>query len=240
MPLSPADRIAGEMIIGGYPRAEAGTAAALEIPSRDVLLRGTRLSVQPPGGKQVADSGVGRRVAGELGGLLGGWFAGDAAHYIRLYDGLISEELREYHRGGGMAVREDGPGEAFYYLAAAAPPWQVQVVGEPETFHCVFLGRLLTQSEAIGEGGHPLARPLGEVTSLLVKAAPHVARLEFDDRSAGHAENVFDTYLVNAEAGVTVKAGVRMRLAEGAAAFEGPEAYFYGIRINIDLRRQDA
>src|SRR5262249_21418914 len=107
-----------------------------------------------------------------------------------------------------------------------------------ETFHSIFLGHPLAASKAVDRGGHPLVRPVGAIDSLLVKAVPAVALYPFADRTTEHAQKVFDTYLLDAATRGIVKAGVRMRLAEGGVAFRGPQAYFYGIRINIDLRQK--
>ncbi len=163
-------------------------------------------------------------------------FTEDLEPYIELYDGLASERScpDDFSRGA-----EDRGGEfeaPYYYLAFFRSGWQVQVVGRRAIFHCVFLGHELSESAAVGAGGHPIARPLGPVDSLLAKAAPRIARQHLDDYSAAHAENVFDAWLENTGAGLIVKAGVRMRLTINANSLQS-KGYFYGVRINFDLRR---
>ena len=119
------------MVIGVVSFSEMGTPVAIDVPSKENLLQGTDLSVLKPGGNQITDPDLTQRIADELERLLGGWFAGDLTSYIQLYDSLVSLQLQEYYRAGGMGDHLDEPEEAFYNLAFAVPPWQVQVVGEP-------------------------------------------------------------------------------------------------------------
>lgn len=235
-PLTPADRVEEEMVIGGFPFSEAETTAAIDVPSRERLLKGTQLSVLTPSGGQITDPALVRQIDTELEQLLGGWFTGDLEDHIELYDSLVSLQTREYYQSGGMTIQWDEPSEAFYYLAFQVSPWQVQVVGEPGVFHAVFLGHLLTQSEAIGPGGHPRVHPVGAIEPVLAQAVPNIAQRSLVDETDQHAQNVFDTYLV--DSGLVVKSGVRMRLAEGGIMAPAEQNHFYGIRINVDLRQK--
>ncbi|MCW5854390.1 MAG: hypothetical protein KIT87_30250, partial [Anaerolineae bacterium] len=112
--------------------------------------------------------------------------------------------------------------------------WLVLGVGEPNVFHCIFLGHALTEQQALQGPGSPAARPLGPVTTLLAQAAPYLMRQKMTDRTADHALNVFDTYLEGDK--LKVKGGVRMRLSKDGSNPPGGPAYFYGIRINLDRR----
>jgi hypothetical protein len=208
LPLPASERIANEMIIGVYPASETErpTTASVQALSKETVLLGTKLCVPLPAGKPISDPDQKQRIADELRQYFGGWFENDLTPYIQLHDD-------------------------FYYLAFCSPPFQVQCIGAAQAFHAVFIARRLTESEAVGEGGHPRFRPLGEVDSLLRRVAPEIAAQSLTDRTAEHASNVFDAYLTD-DRGVIVKAGVRLCLTEAGELFPGPEAYFYGLRIN--------
>ena len=117
-------------------------------------------------------------------------------------------------------------------MAFAEDPWLVQAVGELDDFFCVSFLHPLREAEALGEGGHPRARPLGDVRELLAGAAPALLEHNLVDGSQEQPSNVFDTYLFGGT--TTVKAGVRVRFAEPGAAADG-HAYHYGVRIDVDL-----
>ena len=232
--LSPIERIEEESIMGLYPLSEAESLAAMAFPSIDTLLRGASLAVQKPGGDQRDHPGTARDVTRELERLLGGWFKSDLFPYVQCYDDLISRQIREGYRHTGVVLPENDLPVAFYYLAFQVPAWQIQAVGALDTFHCIFLGHLLEQTEALREGGHPVVRPLGPIKPLMARATPTLLRRHLADHTAEHAINVFETYL--ADDRITVKAGVRMRLAAGGTLVSNEKRYFYGIRINLDLR----
>lgn len=232
--LTSAERIAEEMVIGIFPHSEMQTTAALEIASKESLLRGTSLTIKKPGGKQIVKGALVRQLEQELCTFLGGWFCNDLTSYVGFYDDLIPQSHREQYHKSGVVIPEGKSNEAFYYLVFSVPPWQVQAVGNAGIFHAIFLGRLLSQSQALGKGDHPKVRPIGTIESVLAEAAPNFDLKRLADTTSEHAANVFDTYLV--DKGSVVKAGVRMRLEEGGKAFQGEKSYFYGIRINIDLK----
>ena len=232
-PLPPAERITEEMVIGIYPQSETDSTAALDVPSRRALLRGTRLSLPKPAGNHVENDELRSTIAAELKDLLGGLFGGDIASYIELFDSLVSQEQRDAYAKSNIPIAWDEPEKAFYYLAFAVSPWQIQAVGEPGVFHCVFFGLPLQSEEAIGAGGHPLVHPAGAIDPLLVDLAPSVSQHSFRDASAEHATNLFDTYLISDDPGIIIKAGVRLRVTQADQT-----SYFYGIRINIDLSQR--
>lgn len=233
-PLAANDWIEDETVIGLYSGSETESTSAMDVPSRDSLLQGVRLMAPRPGGAIVADAALSRRISDELGQQLGGWFAQDLTPYLQLHDSLLSREERDRFRQGGMTIPEENTKTAYYSLAFEKDGWRVQGIGELGVFHAVSLGRPLTQAEALGAGGHVIPRPLGSVESVISGAAPKIATRNLADRSGEHAPNVFDTYLVDQQ--VKVKGGVRMRLARGGEASSDVAPYFYGIRINMDLR----
>lgn len=233
-PLPLEQRIEGESIIGIYPFSEAETTAAIDLPSADSLLRGVSLMVSRLAGELLSDPPLAQLISNELKYLLGGWFNQDLTPYIQLHRSLISPEVRERYRIGGMTIQWDKPKTAFYYMAFEVTPWQVQAVGELNVFHCVSIGHMLTESKAIREGGHPSFRPLGSIEPLLIEATPNLPLRQLSDHSSEHTTNVFDTYLKNAE--ITVKSGIRMNIAKHGTVVATEHSYHYGIRINIDLR----
>ncbi|MEQ8972096.1 MAG: hypothetical protein RIE73_17085 [Coleofasciculus sp. C1-SOL-03] len=233
-PLPLTDRINKESIIGIFPFSEAQTTAAINLPSIDSLLKGVGLMVSSIDGEEITDPDLAKRISDELGHLLGGWFAQDLTPYIKLHKSLVSDDVQDSYRRGGMTITWDEPKTAFYYMAFEVPPWQVQAVGEVGVFHSVSIGRSLSQTEAIREGGHPAVHPVGSIEPLLAQATPKLLLKEFSDHSADHATNVFDTYLQRP--GLTIKSGVRQRLVDGKAEISSGQPYHYGIRINLDLR----
>lgn len=219
--LPPAARFDEELVIGSYPLEEEDTTASQPVLSVERLLHGTRLTVPAPRGELVHRSPT--AILRALGKRLGGWFTTDLAPHLTLHRSLASGPERESFRRGGMAISWDQPRVAFYGLAFLAGEWQVQGAGDPGAFHCVFLGRRLSQEQALGEGGHPRRRPAGPIETLLGEAAPNLQLAAFRDSAPLHAPNVFDVYL---EKGQTrIKAGVRMA---------GDGRYFYGIRIQVE------
>jgi hypothetical protein len=233
-PLPVAERIQEESIIGLVPFSEFSSTAALDVPSIDGLLRGTSLMAPSIGEEDLSDPALVKRISDQVGQFLRGWFAQDLAPYIQLHSSLVPLQLREYYQRSGMNITPDEPTTAYYYMAFKVPPWQVQAVGQLDTFHCISLGRFLAQSEALQEGGHPAFRPLGPVESLLAQAALNLPLQLLIDHSTEHATNVYDTYLERQ--GTTVKAGVRQNLNGGGKAASSERTYYYGVRINLDLR----
>jgi len=225
------ERITAEMVVGAFPFAEIQSTAAVQLPSRTTLLRGTSLVVARPGGERVQDGALVPQIAAELARTFGGWFERDLAGWIALYDRLLSRALEQHYTGGGMRITIDTPERAFYDLSFAVPPWQVQAVGEPDVLHAVFLAHPLSRAEALAASGQPNRRPLGEIMAVLREAAPTIAAQPLVDQTDRHASNVFDTYLTNET--TVIKAGVRMlALAEGDQASAAPP-FFYGVRINV-------
>lgn len=232
-PLSPADRINQEMVIGLFPGSETESTDEIDLISRKSLFQGIRLVAPSIGGAQVINPDLTKRISDELRQRIGGLFAQDIIPYIRLYDSLISHEEREIYRQGGMIITWDETETAFYSMGFQADSWQVQAVGELEVFHCISLSHFLTRDEALQKGGFPSVRPLGSIEPLLSQSMPNLPLKQLIDHSAKHASNVFDVYLKGAY--VTIKAGVRMRIIDGEAGFPGEKSYFYSIRINLDL-----
>lgn len=239
----PADaRIECELVLGGYvtkvPTATRSfMTAAINLPSRKWILEGDSLTVYRPQGNFIDNATLTKRISEELGAVFGGWFTQDLTAYIQLHDGLVSDETKERYRSGGMTIDWDEPQAAFYYLEFEASPWQVQGIGELGQFHVIFLGRFISAEEAVGPGGHPLHRPLGAIDAVLSSATPCVMEQAFADLSEAYF-NVFDFYLEREM--TTVKAGVRQRLDEaGNTVASQDQSYFYGIRVNVDLRERE-
>lgn len=234
-PLPVAYHIDEEMVIGIYSLSEAGTSAAINLISRESLLKGVDLMVPSIEGNQLTNPRLVKRISKELAILLGGWFAQDITPFIKLHDSLIAQQVEEYYRGGGMTIQREKSQSAFYYFAFRVDPWVVQAVGESKVFHCISLGHLLSQTQAIQSGGHPYFRPLGSIEPVIIQAAPNINWGQLTDHSGEHPVNVFDTYLSDTD--LTIKAGVRMHLKGGRAESIDGKPYFYGIRINLDMRR---
>lgn len=233
-PLPVAERIQEEGIIGLVPFSEFSSTAALDIPSIDNLLRGPSLMMSIIEEEQLSDSALVKRISDQIGQLLGGWFAQGLAPHLQLHTSLIPLQLREYYYQVGMNITLDKPTTAFYHMAFKNSPWQVQAVGELNVFHCVSLGRLLAQDEALQEGGYPSKLPFGPIEPLLAQATPNLSLKQLVDRTAEHASNVFDAYLKGES--ITVKAGVRQGTLGNNSVTLGEFVYYYGIRINLDLR----
>jgi hypothetical protein len=231
--LLPSERIDQEMVIGGYPFSEADTTAALKLPSKENLLRGVRLTVSEPSGHRLTNRRLVRRISRELEHLFGGWFVCDLVPYIQLYDNLVSQEIRDQYCLEGMDINWDEPQTAFYFLSFSVASWQVQAVGEPEVFHCIFLGKLLTKAEVLREEGYPHLYQMKPLPFPLAEAVPKLSIHRLTNSSSRHASNVFDMYLEGH--GFNVKTGLRMRLMEDGSEFPGEKSYFYGIRINCSL-----
>lgn len=220
--LSPGERFDDEVIIGPYPLAEEQTTASMPMPTVERLLHGTRLTVPTPEG-DVAGRDPSQAIF-ELEHWLAGCFEQpQIARWMTFHDSLVSSAQREQF-GHGMSIRWDKPRFGFYELSFARTGWQVQATGDPGAFHCVFYGHALAEQQALEEGGHPRALPLGAVEPLLQELAPALPLARLRNQKARHAANVFDAYL--AASSITIKAGVR-------AAYD--QRYFYGIRINIVL-----
>jgi len=228
-PLDERNRVYAELVLGAYPLSEEGTTAAILVPSRASLLHGVRLTAVPLQGDPVGGTSAAQTVADELGELLGGWFEGPIPPHVRLYSKLVP-------RGFGGAYPGTAPEEtstAFYDLGFSTDRWNVQTTGELHRFHCVSLFQPLDRERALENGGHPRSRPLGDPTDVLEQSMPRRSGEQLSDRSAEHAPNVFDTYLT--DGGVTVKAGVRLRVSEQGEEISDAWTYFYGIRFNIEL-----
>ena len=235
--LTPTDRIVEEMVVGMFPHSEIQTTAALEIACKESLLRGTSLTIRKPGGAAVIGQTPVQQVATELCAGLGGWFCANLTSYLEFYDDLLSESFREQYRKSGLNLPPRGTDELFYYLAFSVPPWQVQAVGVARDFCAIFLARLLARSQAVGNGGHIICQPIGVIEPVLIEAVPNINLERLADVTPEHAVNVFDNYFIGD--GLVVKAGVRVRLGKDSAAYRGKDAYFYGIRINVDLALLD-
>ena len=235
-PLPLAERIEAENVIGIFSLSEVPTTAAINLQSIDNLLKGVDLMVASIDGEELTDLDLAKSISDELGNRFGGWFAQDLIPYIQLHKSLVSQQVQDYYRLGGMNITWDKPKTAFYYMAFEVSPWQVQAVGELGVFHSVSIGRSLSQNEAIGEEGHPAIHPIGSIESLLTQLIPKLPFKELSDRSADYSTNVFDTYLQGSE--LTVKSGVRQRVFDGKAEISSERYYHYGIRINLDLRSQ--
>jgi hypothetical protein len=234
--LTHSDMIDQEMVIGTYPFSEAETTSALELPSRETLLGGVRLIVSEPGGHRLTNCRLVRRISKELRRLFGGWFTYDLTPYIQLYDSLVSQQVRDKYRLGGMSINWDKPQKAFYFLSFSAASWQVQAVGELRIFHCIFFGQPLTRAEAIGGEVYPFFFQVDPVPSLLAEAMTKLSIHRLNDSTSKHASNLFHTYLEGYR--IKVKAGIRMRLMKDGSEFPGDKPYFYGIRVNCDLREK--
>ena len=233
-PLPLSERIEEEMVIGVYPLSEVGSTATVNLLSRESLLKGTGLMVPGIEGNQLTNPRLVKRISKQLAKLLGGWFAQDITPYIELRDSLISQQVEDYYRRGGMTIQREKSQSAFYYLAFQVASWLIQAAGELNVFHCISLGRLLSQDQALQSGGQPSFRPLGSITPFISQATPNIKLHQLTDYSEEHPMNVFDTFL--SDAGLTIKAGVRMHLKEGKTVNDNGLPFHYGIRINLDLR----
>lgn len=222
--LPSAARIGDETVVGVYPLAEEESAAAMDLPTVERLLRGTRLTVPKPEGDRTIRKDAGR-IPSQLASLLGGWFAQPLAPFLELHDSLVSQRQRDELAAGGASIAWDRPQHAFYDLSFLNGEWQAQACGDLDALHCIFLGHLVDEPHAIADGGHPRAQPLGPSAALLAEAVPALDLRSYRSQLGSHAPNVFDCYLVHGNS--KIKAGLRHSEQHG---------YFYGIRIDIVLR----
>jgi len=215
-PLSPADRMTDESIVGIYPLTEEETTDAAPVFTVDRVVKGTRLTLPVPRGPIVQHDPA--PLLRELNDLFGGWFTGGVGPFVRFHATLESQRDRDALPG----TLWSSPATAFYELSFVANGIQVQALGDRGQFHAVFLGRELPPARAIGDGGHLVPQPAGWTSGILSSAAPRLSLRGFRDRSAAHAPNVFDVYLERRHA--RIKAGVRAW---------GSSRYFQGVRVYV-------
>jgi hypothetical protein len=232
-PVESSEIVEGESPIGAVPFAELGTAAAIDLPSRQRMLEGHALVVAPPGGEIVEDAKLVAEVGEELARYLGGWFAADLSAFTRLHDSLATAELRAMAHGPGTTLTLESPRSSYYFVAFEEEGWQVQAAGESGDFHCVSFSRPLSAEDALGPGGHPRSLPSQRASDLVRAAAPEVDVDGLRDEAAAHPANLYDTYLSGR--GVVLKAGIRLRVGAGGAPAGGATPCLDAVRLNLDL-----
>ena len=177
----------------------------------------------PPGGDPVADADLAGRVAAELAAALGGPFAEVAGH-VAVAAGLAApQQLAAY----GIPADPTRFGFVGVTFEPEEPGWRAQVLAVAGGPYLVSLVHPLAEADAVGPGGHPVRRPLGDPQPLVQRLLPGL-RLP-DDRSADHDAALYDAVLAGPQG--RVRCGVR-RLT-GPDGVQPPMPCAYVLRADI-------